>query len=442
VAEGRQVIVIVITIIIIITITSANMGTFKLVLVGILALTFMVFVTFFGRLPALRNTPIAGLHKLIWIHIPNATMAVDQRLTSGRISRSVKRSFNFMMYDRHPTVVIMFILIMAVAEYFYLPEAWPEMGWFTKLTASITAFLPYLFLYLSCAADPGYITPENHEYHMYLYPYDFGVFHPGIECQTCRFMKPARSKHCRTCKRCVAKSDHHCIFINSCVGYGNQHWFLLLLLSTATLTSYGGFLGLSIIGSMLRRRNPAWTMWPSKDLTYSKWISVWGWGIQRNAKLGATTLLALLTSPLVWGLFLYTFYLVYCGTTTNESLKWSGLQEDMADGYAFKRHLPPNRRKDRRFESDKTRWPVEPEQIIMVTQDGAPPSPNSRVHGEGPWERVHKLRDVENLYDLGLWENLADIFLPHYGFGNQGDEPNVERIRMVKKTAKGFDHIK
>jgi hypothetical protein len=106
VAEGRQVIVIVITIIIIITITSANMGTFKLVLVGILALTFMVFVTFFGRLPALRNTPIAGLHKLIWIHIPNATMAVDQRLTSGRISRSVKRSFNFMMYDRHPTVVV------------------------------------------------------------------------------------------------------------------------------------------------------------------------------------------------------------------------------------------------------------------------------------------------------------------------------------------------
>ncbi|KEY69173.1 hypothetical protein S7711_04955 [Stachybotrys chartarum IBT 7711] len=409
------------------------MGTLKLVLLGILFISFMVFVAFFGRLPALRNTPIATLHRLIWIHLPNAIVAADERLSSGKITRSLSRFGHHLMNDRHPTVVIFFLTIMGVSEVMFLPQVWSNISRFTQLTVALTVIAPYTFLYLSCAADPGYISSQNLKHHMQLYPYDYALFRPGRECRTCRIPKPARSKHCSICKRCVAKADHHCIFINSCVGYGNQHYFLLLLLTTSILTTYGGFLGTSILGSVLKQRNPQWSFWPPKGMTFNKWLGILGWGIQRNVNLGATTLLSTLVSPLVWGLCIYSFWLVYCGTTTNESLKWSELQEDMRDGYAFRRYLPASASRDSRPGS--TRWPVDPEQIILVTSDAQPPVENPSTPGKGEWERVRQLRDVENLYDLGLWENLLDIFLPSYEFGNVGkkDEPVVERQRSKKR---------
>ncbi|KAH7013437.1 DHHC palmitoyltransferase-domain-containing protein [Ilyonectria destructans] len=408
------------------------MFSFQTIVLFILFISFMVFVAFFGRLPALRRTPIAKLHKLIWVQIPKAVLAMDQALTGGRISGYLTRFGNSMMYDRHWTVVGFFLAILVVSEFMYLPHMWPKIGAFTKLTVVITVAMPYTFLYLACASDPGYITPENVNYHLSLYPYDHTLFRPGRECQTCHLLKPARSKHCSICKRCVAKSDHHCIFINSCVGYGNQHWFLLLLASTAILCTYGGLLGLSHLTARIYQKAPTWSMWPPKGMSMNQYMGAWGWGIQENVNIGATTLLALLTCPLIWGLFIYTLYLVYCGTTTNETLKWSEWKEDMQDGYAFRRPMAPNSPKNKMVEPTCTRWPVETEQVLVTTMDGEPPRQDGRIPGEGPWEKVWSLNHVENLYDLGFWDNLLDVFMPNYTFGNRGDELIVERRRRTQ----------
>ncbi|KAF4972445.1 hypothetical protein FSARC_1012 [Fusarium sarcochroum] len=405
------------------------MISLKKLVILILFISFMVFVTFFGRIPALRRTPIAALHRLIWIRIPKVVMAIDQALTGGRVSSYMSWIGNHMLHERHWTIVLFFMLIMMVGEYMFLPQAWPKIGPTMKLITSIAVFLPYLFLYLACAADPGYITPENHAYYMSLYPYDHTLFHPGHVCRTCRFLKPPRSKHCSVCKRCIAKSDHHCVFINSCVGYGNQHWFVLLLVSTAFLCTYGGFLGLSIITQRTQRYTPGWSVWKPSNMTVNRYLAGWGWGIQDNVNMGASSLLAALTSPLVWGLLLYTLYLIYCGTTTNETLKWSEWKDDMRDGYAFRRPMPANRQKNERVEPRSTRWPVEVEQILVTTQDGQPPKDDSPIPGEGPWERVWSLSNVENLYDMGLWDNLVDVFVTDYAFGQKIDEPNAERRR-------------
>ena len=86
--------------------------------------------------------------------------------------------------------------------------------------------------------------------------------------------------------------------------------------------------------------------------------------------MGAVTLLTLLTSPLVWGLLGYHIYLIWAGTTTNESMKWSEWQADMSDGFAFKRALPEDRQKDTNIESSWNRWPAESEQIVLRLGDG------------------------------------------------------------------------
>lgn len=151
--------------------------------------------------------------------------------------------------------------------------------------------------------------------------------------------------------------------------------------------------------------------------------------------MGAVTLLAAMISPLVWGLFAYNVWLIYSGTTTNESLKWSDWKAEMDDGCAFKRKLLPNRVKDRQYEPERTRWPLESQQVLARTDDGMPPPSNVSTQSE--WERVWKLADVENLYDLGFWDNVADVFVPDYNFNVQRDQPTVEAVGRQRHSARG-----
>lgn len=390
------------------------MGTVRNVTLGVLFISFLTFVAFFGRLPVLRNTPIGMLHRAMWIHVPNGLRSVDQWLTNGRLSASVVRIAYTLWNDRHPTVMIFFILLLLISEALYLPPAWPLLSTGQKFISGPLLLAPYLFLYASAAGDPGYIRRESHANQMSLYPYDFTIFHPGQECRTCQLLKPARSKHCSICKHCISRLDHHCIFINNCVGYGNQHWFLLLLFSTGVMITYGGYVGISLLSSAILKRIPSWRIL-GIGFSWAQYFQIWAWALQEMTRIGGVSLLCIMIAPLVWGLLGYHVYLIWAGTTTNESMKWSELQADMADGFVFKRALPEDREKDMNIEPAWTLWPVESQQIVLRTTDGQQPR-GAKLLGIGEWHRVWKLAAVENLYDLGFKDNLIDIFLPRPRF--------------------------
>ncbi|CAL3969471.1 unnamed protein product [Diplocarpon coronariae] len=404
------------------------MGNVRNAAIVILVISFLTFVAFFGRLPALRNTPIGALHRLLWIHIPTTLRAWDQQMTHGRLSAWVMRQAHILWNDRHPIVMIFFILLLSVSEILFLPPAWHMLSSSRKFSTMILVSLPYVFLYACAACDPGYITPENHAQVMALYPYDFTIFHPGQICRTCNILKPARSKHCSICKHCISKLDHHCIFINNCVGYNNQNYFLLLLLTTGILTSWAAYLGLSVLSVEIQKEIPSWTL-RGKGFTWSQFANVWSWVLQEYTRIGIVTLLCLLTTPLIFGLLGYHMYLIWAGTTTNESLKWSDWQIEMTDGYAFKRSITSDRHKDETVEAVWTRWPVDSQQVVLRTVDGHPPRGPGMI-GTGEWERVWRLADVENLYDLGFWDNLADVFFPTKWFLER-ESANMRETRVV-----------
>lgn len=219
----------------------------------------------------------------------------------------------------------------------------------------------------------------------------------------------------------------------NCVGKGNHVYFLGMLLSIATLLSYGGFLTHHILTKILQEtflsnRSPEpnklqmKTYW-SKGINWSEYLDSWLWALTRDVRIGGVGLLAVLTAPLVWGFFLYHIYLIWAGMTTNESAKWADWRDDIADGLVF--------RSDRRenitgpatnLSEDMTEprvgWPISSNQLLVRCGDGQTPYAHhleglmngveSPSRGISHWKKVGSLHEIDNLYDLGFWDNLTD----------------------------------
>jgi palmitoyltransferase len=271
--------------------------------------------------------------------------------------------------------------------------------------------LPYIFLYLSVTTSPGEITPANLPTELTRYPYDQVLYHssPVPICSTCNMIKPARSKHCSLCKMCVARADHHCIFINACVGAGNQAYFLLLLVTTALLCICGAALGLPYLADVVRQKYTSFTLWGT-GYSWSEYGMFWLWILNKRPAAAGVTILCVMCTPLVAGLGAYSFYLVWAGVTTNESGKWDNVKMDIVEGILWKRVLDARHVEGRmegvgRLES---RWPVRPKVVAVCCDD----TPDERFDiGEGAWEKVTDIQELENVYDVGFCDNLRDVFL-------------------------------
>lgn len=400
------------------------------------------------------------------LHIPSFLRRLDVKLTNGRITSGGSRLGHYLMHDKHPVIVIFFLGLVTACAGLILPTVWQGIRSYHKLLALVLLPQPYLWLWLSAKANSTtYITPQNHASQMQHYPYDRVLYHPGNTCSTCRLLKPARSKHCSICKTCVSRMDHHCIWVNNCLGRGNYKYFLLLLFSTGILIAYGAYLAWYFLTPLVHKQYTQYESWYSYKPTPN--TSPTSWPNWLNAKVHYATiylslyldagglsaagvgLLALLTWPLPLGLLAYHIYLIWAGMTTNESSKWADWRDDMADGVVFlgKRReetMAENRvshsqtagprvhRADSGSSSDEqpiltpgedeellaleeppTTWPLESRHILVRTRDGqAPkslPARVQRVAEPDSFERVWSLAAVENVYDLGFWDNLVEV---------------------------------
>lgn len=308
----------------------------------------------------------------------------------------------------------------------FLPIAWPRMSTVHRICAPVAVVMPYIFLYASVVST-SYITPVNHAKEMKRYPYDGVIFHAGNQCETCKFLKPARSKHCRFCKACVSRQDHHCVWLMNCVGSNNYTYFLSLLLSLSILLIYASCLGYSLMSQTFVQLFPPGS---GVDLPRQNWImffNVWSIVIAWDVRIGTVALLAFMTAPLAMAFLVYHTYLVWAGMTTNESAKWGEWRDDVADGCVFKSTIHEvygaSSVPDQDHNSQLS-WPVSSDQLLVLTE-GNPPAkgctlsrrPNRVIQPEDPrvpadprWVRARSMEDVDNIYDLGFWNNLREVF--------------------------------
>lgn len=82
------------------------MNLLKKIAVAVLLLSFIVFVAFFGRLPAFRKTPIGLLNRLICNTLPAGLWKLDSALTGGRLAPALRRLGNYLMNENHPLVLV------------------------------------------------------------------------------------------------------------------------------------------------------------------------------------------------------------------------------------------------------------------------------------------------------------------------------------------------
>ncbi|KAI4660878.1 uncharacterized protein J4E79_005446 [Alternaria viburni] len=408
----------------------------RTIIIFTITVSLVTFVAFFGRLPAFRNTPIGFLNRLFLIHIPSAFRKLDLALTNGRITNGGARLGNYLMHDKHPLVVIFFLGLVTACATLFLPTVWHLIRPHHKLLAFVLLPQPYMFLYLSAKSNSQtYITTLNHAEQMRHYPYDRVLYYPGTPCRTCKFLKPARRR-------------------------GNYKWFLALLLSTGILIAYGAYLAYYSLSPLVYRHYLKYEGWyrysPKQGVNTKSWFGYFDrkthyfliyatiyldMGGVRGSGVG---LLALLTWPLPLGLLAYHVYLIWAGMTTNESAKWADWRDDMADGVVFLGHRREDTMQEYRSaaparehthasahsssstspfptppetppedEEPPTTWPLESRHILIRTRNGQPPKTlPSRIQSvarEDSFERVWNLAAVENVYDLGFWDNIVEV---------------------------------
>ncbi|KAH9611999.1 hypothetical protein KSS87_000031, partial [Heliosperma pusillum] len=149
----------------------------------------------------------------------------------------------------------------------------PLYGYGVLTAGIVLTFLDFLFLYMTCARDPG-IVPRNFrppdeddletptqsmEWALgrtinQRAPRTKDVVVNGYTvkvkfCETCKLYRPPRASHCSICNNCVQRFDHHCPWVGQCIGLfadtssttrlqRNYRFFILFISSSTFLCLY------------------------------------------------------------------------------------------------------------------------------------------------------------------------------------------------------------
>jgi len=335
-----------------------------------LAIGFLLYVLMFG---ASSTGFIGKMHEFLCGCY--CLRPITRRLCGPRCQSVMLKVERRCCWRPNPLLQLFYIALMGGGFVIYYQKSLPlvpnpRLALFHRYNGFFVMAGGLLVFVLASFCDPGGITAANlHRFSRV--PFDNVLYEPKF-CKTCQLPRPARSKHCVICNKCVARFDHHCPWLNSCVGERNYRWFLLFLIYHSTLCFYATYIHARIIQHLaldVHRLDQAYYYDASgKPMSITVWQGFQYLFMHHNMTM-AIGIFCLVIGIALWGFWAYHMYLVWRGTTTNETFKWGDLQDEL------------------RYQMQK----------------------QQRERGEKVTKRV---KMPANLYNQGLFRNLAEVLVP------------------------------
>ncbi|KAL0230158.1 hypothetical protein PCE1_003720 [Barthelona sp. PCE] len=194
------------------------------------------------------------------------------------------------------------------------------------LVFQIMYVICWIWFIICCNSDPGTVDRKTVASYLQIYEPDFALY-MFKSCETCKILRPARSRHCRLCDKCYARHDHHCVWFNNCFGHNNYRYFLYFLVHHSLILMYLCFItyrSLNVPGlmaSIIKRGVPP------ERVTWARTMLVM---LNYRTFNLALSLFAASIGAVVFIFFLYHLYLVGRNTPTMETGKIAEKKELMA----------------------------------------------------------------------------------------------------------------
>lgn len=153
-----------------------------------------------------------------------------------------KKVYTYVVLTRNPIGIIMYIYLtvggysLAVYLSYGVFVPGPYISEYNLYVLNLMITMCWYSFIKACYSEPGECDANSHETGGV--PYDNLMYKPGVECQSCKIIKPARSKHCSVCRTCRPLFDHHCFWINTCVTHNNFGSFMFFLATHCILVIY------------------------------------------------------------------------------------------------------------------------------------------------------------------------------------------------------------
>lgn len=187
---------------------------FTMALPLILSLLF-IYVMIFGPSEFHRDGLVGKLHHHVVITLPNLTGTIATKLFGQSCVRRGKSCVNYVINESNPLLQIFYLFLVTGGCLIFLLQGYGRCLEGTKtwqghaVVAPLLMALTYYWFYVACKSDPGKIRNAGMARKAQeVYPYDGMIFKRAKECKSCKWPKPARSKHCGLCNACVARYDH------------------------------------------------------------------------------------------------------------------------------------------------------------------------------------------------------------------------------------------